>query len=81
MDDREVKSKKDFDLEVVYHGFKNCMTEDGTVKLREYLDAFSELCRYGQVILRCDYKVRTHVYIHTHTYLIWVFTRYVQLYV
>ncbi|KAK2150326.1 hypothetical protein LSH36_412g02060 [Paralvinella palmiformis] len=39
------KHKKDFDLEVVRRGFADCLTEDGTVKLREYLDAFTELSR------------------------------------
>lgn len=46
MDDKEIGSKKDFDLEIVYRGFKNCMGEDGTIHLSEYLEAFTELCRF-----------------------------------
>lgn len=45
MEDDEVRSKKDFDLEIVHRGFKDCLTDDGTIHLAPYLDAFTELSR------------------------------------
>lgn len=38
--------KRDFDLEVVHHFFKNCLQPDKTLLVKEYLAAYHELCRF-----------------------------------
>ncbi|XP_071116231.1 ceramide-1-phosphate transfer protein-like [Haliotis cracherodii] len=38
--------KKDFDLVVVLEAFQRCRQSDDTLMLREYLMAFTELCRF-----------------------------------
>ncbi|XP_046370512.2 ceramide-1-phosphate transfer protein-like [Haliotis rufescens] len=38
--------KKDFDLVVVLEAFQQCRQSDDTLMLREYLTAFTELCRF-----------------------------------
>ncbi|XP_067658870.1 ceramide-1-phosphate transfer protein-like [Haliotis asinina] len=40
------KKKKDFDLVVVLEAFQRCRQSDDTLVLREYLTAFTELCRF-----------------------------------
>ena len=42
----DTEEKKDFDLELVLQGFAECRhSDDNTLSLVSYLEAFEELCR------------------------------------